>query len=549
MGATLLTLILAGAGAVVSLPTPEAPQEDPRPIRSLEVLGSTLYDREAVWRILRLRSGSPLKSGPEALARILESHYRIRGFPAARVRAGFDVQTETLRVEIDEGRLASVEVAGLSASDAPRAVAALDLEEGTTVTDSDITDALRRLDEAFRGAFETVGAPPYDIAWSDAGARLTLRLRKKAAAFGVGRGGTGRASLFNRVEGFQPGLRARLLLFERAANPLEAYAHASYGFAAGKARLALGARSSIGHRPSVAFGYEYHDLTDTDDTFRGWGIEKPPGRMVFFSVFEDYFSRRGHEASVFLLLSPRFHFGLNWRNDRHGSLPIEGDGSFFFEKTPRPNPPVSEGVVRSVLATVRWSTGGPLFDEAATLSESFLVRNPYGTPFERSQGFRGEATFEVADREALGGDFSFRRFVLHLRGSRRVSSRQSVTGRILMGLGGRELPTQKRFALGGFGTLRGHRLKELTGDNMAMATGEYAFEPGSPYPGFVLFYDGGTVWSHGEEGPGWRSDLGMGILWPGGGARLLRIDVAVPLNGDDGRRRPRVTGSLLIPAL
>jgi outer membrane protein assembly factor BamA len=122
-----------------------------------------------------------------------------------------------------------------------------------------------------------------------------------------------------------------------------------------------------------------------------------------------------------------------------------------------------------------------------------------------------------------------------------------VNGRVLLGLGSDGLPAQRRFALGGMGTLRGRELRQVSGDNMALVTAEYSFEPGSPWPALALFYDGGSAWSSGVTGRGWLSDVGVGLVWPGGGRRLARLDVALPLNDPGSERKLRVTGHLLLP--
>src|SRR5262249_21260035 len=160
------------------------------------------------------------------------------------------------------------------------------------------------------------------------------------------------------------------------------------------------------------------------------------------------------------------------------SLPLEADGSFFFDKAAPPNPEVREGLMRSLIAVARWSTAGPLFSDREAQNDSFLVRNPYGTAFVKDQGFRAEASFEWADAGRLGGAFPCGPRPPHLRAPRHVSPRQALTGRFLLGIGDGELPPQRRFALGGMGTLRGRALRELAGDRMALATAEYAFEPG-----------------------------------------------------------------------
>ena len=534
LSASLLALsLLAPAGG-------EIPE-----IRAVVVSGVSQDERETLLTYLRVAPGRRLTGTTDALATRLASHYRIRGFPAAEGKARFEPDNGTLFLDVDQGRLASIAIDGLEPDEQEPVLRALDLRPGAPFTDDAVTEALFRAHDAFPGALETVGEPPYSWERSDRGIGLTLHLRRKTAYVEWGRGGTGRAPLYNRVDGFAPGARARIFLFAPSLEPVEGYAHVSYGLAAEKARFALGVRRSLGQRTRLTLGYEFHDLTDTDDSFRAIGLEKPKGRKVFFSIFENYYARRGHEVSALLRASRRVQLGLNWRSDRYTSLPIEADGSLFFDKDAPASPPVAEGSMRSLMATARWSPSA-LFADADVENDALLVRNPYGTAFVRAQGFRAEASFEWAD-PSLGGKLFFHRLIVHLRGSRHLALRHSLTGRALFGAG-KDLPPQRLFVLGGMGTLRGRPLGARTGERMAMATAEYVFDLGSPFPGLAVFYDGGDAWNEGVARR-WLSDVGVGLTWPGGETPLARIDLAVPLNTEGAARRVRVTGSLLIPLL
>ena len=114
-------------------------------------------------------------------------------------------------------------------------------------------------------------------------------------------------------------------------------------------------------------------------------------------------------------------------------------------------------------------------------------------------------------------------------------------------MGSGELPVQRRFYLGGMGTLRGYSLKQFAGDHLVLTTAEYWLHPRSPWPGLVFFYDGGTAWDRGRPRSGWKQDVGAGIDWPGGGKGYLRLDVGFPLNREPANRRAYVTGLIRFP--
>lgn len=98
---------------------------------------------------------------------------------------------------------------------------------------------------------------------------------------------------------------------------------------------------------------------------------------------------------------------------------------------------------------------------------------------------------EVADPR-LGGTFQFLRVVadgsLHVR----TGHDQGLRTRLRVA-GGRNLPAQKREALGGWNALRGYDFKEFAGDVSVLAMAEYHY-------GFVsAFADAGTV----RQGADW----------------------------------------------
>jgi len=200
--------------------------------------------------------------------------------------------------------------------------------------------------------------------------------------------------------------------------------------------------------------------------------------------------------------------------------------------------------MRSVLVTGRWSWDSGLAPDWGYERDSFLMRSLQGDLFQRDQAVRAEGTLEVAD--GLGGDFKFTRFVAQLRGARRVSAHQTLFGRLLLGVSGGDLPPQRRFALGGEGTLRGRPTKAYEGDQVALVTVEHAYEP-LRWPAVIVLYEGGRT-SDDAGGSGWKSDLGIALAWPPGGRRLGRIDVAFPVGGRvPGESTARVTGHVLLP--
>ena len=379
------------------------------------------------------------------------------------------------------------------------------------------------------------------------GVKLTLHLRRRAARLQVAPGGPATASLYNRVDGFNLGASSRLTLFDPVSfDHAEAYAHGAYGLSSHKMRYAVGVLKPFGPARQFAVGYEYHDLTDNDDAFRRRTVDDLPGSRIYFTIFEDYYRRRGHEVYAFARPTSRVQIGAAWRSDDYRSLPVTADDQILFSNERTANPGVTEGRMRSILGVARWAWKSDLFGRWSDERESFLMRNPYGTPFTRDQQARVETSLEVATR-GLGSDFDFRRFIGQARAAHAFSPRQALLLRGLVGVGTGNLPPQRRFYLGGMGTLRGYALKQFGGDHTVLTTAEYWLYPRSPWPGLVFFYDGGTAWDRGQPRAGWKHDVGAGLDWPGGGRGYVRLDVGFPLNREPSNRRAYVTGFIRFP--
>jgi Omp85 superfamily domain/Surface antigen variable number repeat len=524
-----------------------APQDRPR-IREIEVHGAEAYDKSAVLRIIRLKPGETLWRAAAAVAGSLETRYHVQGFPAARVTGSFDSAGGVLRLDVDEGRLVAVDVDGLDGDARRHALEVMGLERGKVLRDRDVTQAVRRLEKASDGSMEPAVPDAYTVERVPEGGRLTVHLRpvRGLVAFRIGSSGAG--DYLNRVDGLTPWVGVEGTLHDHASyNHLHAYGRIGYGFASEDTRFAVGALRPFGPERLVTLGYEYHDIADSDDLFRLIGFEETPAWIITSEQVKDYYRRRGHEAYGFLRLGQRAQLGLTWRSDELESLDVHSDGVLFLNKTPDPNPPINDGTLRSGLVTLRWANRAGLFGESRRRErEAFLVRSLYDTRMEEGQDVRAEASFEWADPDALGGDFSFHRFIGSVRGARDLNPTHSVRARILVGVAGGDVPLPRRFFLGGLGTLRGRENKVFGGDNAALATVEWLVRLPSPFPGLVGFYDGGSAWDEGGD-RSWKSDLGAGLEWPAGRGFFLRADVGFPLQKAEWEPSARFTWRLRLP--
>jgi len=540
----VILVLLAALSMAQAVPPPASPPV----LREIVLEGVSHFDRDQVLKAIRLKPGGRFHRDPDEVAASLRAHYEGQCFMAVRVAARFEPETGRLTLTVDEGRMHALVLDGLEGEEEARIREVLGIEPGTPLRDKTVRDAMGRLEEATGGAYRIEGGPKWTVEEGPDGPTLRLRIVHRRFRVVPYLSGPDASPFYNRVDGTAPGLGAEVTLFGgMTTNHASLYVRGAYAFGADALRYAAGVRRSFGPDHLVTAGYERHDLTDTDDLFRRRPIEGPRGRPIPFHIVDDYFRRRGDEAYLFLRPTPRAHLGLTFRSDTHGSLPVMADDwILFFSRRPRPNPVAGEGRMRSVLVTARWAHQAPLFPSWGLERESFLLRTPYGTPFEHGQGERIEATYEVSS-DGLGSDFSFQRLTGQARASRAVGARHTVMGRVLTGITRGTPPPQRTLPLGGLGTLRGYALKEFAGENALLATAEWMMQTRPRFPALVLFYDGGAAWTQDRDGAGFKSDAGAGLEWRILNRGWARVDLAVPFQPSPGADRARVYGMIRLP--
>jgi hypothetical protein len=520
---------------------------EPAVLREIVLEGVTFFEREQVLKAIRLKPGGRFNRDPAEVAASLRAHYELQCFFAVRVVPSFDAATGRLTLTVDEGKMAALDIEGLEGDEEARIREILGIEPGTPLRDKTVREAMDRLEEATGGAYRIEGGPPWTTAEGPDGPTLQLRVVHRRFRLRPLLSGPDPSPFHNRVDGTAPGLGVDVTLFRGASrNHVSVYGRAAYGFSADTLRYAVGVRRSFGLDQLVTMGYERHDLTDTDDLFRRRPMEGPRGRPIAFHIVDDYFQRRGDEAYVFVRPTQRMNFGVNFRSDSHASLPVVAeDRILLLSRRARPNPAVGEGRMRSLLFTGRWARHDALFPSYDLERDSFLLRSPYGTPFEHAQGARVEATYEVSS-EGLGSDFSFQRLTGQARASRSIGTRHVVMGRLLTGLTTGTPPPQRVLALGGLGTLRGYALKEFVGRQAVLATAEWTIDTRPRYPTVVLFADGGSAWG-GDDDRGFKADAGVGLEFRIFNRGWARVDLAVPFQPSPGADRARLYGMVALP--
>ena len=125
--------------------------------------------------------------------------------------------------------------------------------------------------------------------------------------------------------------------------------------------------------------------------------------------------------------------------------------------------------------------------------------------------------------EELGGEYDYRRTVGDFRHYQKLTSRLCLDFRVMGGAIEGTPPVQEMFYLGGVGTLRGHRFKELTGKKFFLANIEYRASVWGDLE-CAFFADIGDAWdTETREEYDVESDMGIGIQNEEGD---IRVDFA-----------------------
>lgn len=286
------------------------------------------------------------------------------------------------------------------------------------------------------------------------------------------------------------------------------HAEIGYGFASRRGDYGLGFEQPVAPRHKATVGVDaYRAILPTfyGDEVIGNG-ENSASAFFLHRDYRDWYEAEGGRAYVGVYPSPFFRFSLGVTSREERSLRNEADWSVFRQaENFGENPTVAEGDYHA-------------YDVAAVYDSRPREHGlPEADPLPRSAWGSVEHYYRLGWERAgagLGGDFDLWRVGADLRTYFRLSGRQSVSTRILAGSGRDRsgmLPPQRRYVIGGLGTLRGHDYRSLAGDHVALANLEYAFNVLGTSSALV-FLDAGTAWDQGSLTDQFIPvDLGTGI--------------------------------------
>ncbi len=219
----------------------------------------------------------------------------------------------------------------------------------------------------------------------------------------------------------------------------------------------VSAQMRVGRERGYALGLASYDAVTPVET---WQLPDPDAALAAFLVrrdFRDYFNRHGGKVTATFNMSARSSLSADWSDERWGGVRARNVFSIFRNGAAwRANPTVDAGRFHTAVARANVDTR----NDEVNPSTGWLILLEY----ERGSGRVIDAgpTSPLA-RPAPVSLLTYGRGFLDLRRYNRLSPTSSINGRLVLGgwLHGDELPLERRFSVGGIGTIPGFDFRKF----------------------------------------------------------------------------------------
>lgn len=266
---------------------------------------------------------------------------------------------------------------------------------------------------------------------------------------------------YNRVEGLFIGAEfSRDYWRQNEPEKPFLFGHLGYSLSAKEFQYQAGFEKGFMSKSRLALGAEYHRMIDSPDK---WFISDEENSIAAFLIkedFQDFYLREGWSAYFNQNVTTALQWTLGWENEQFHSVEKNTNWSLFGGKKKfRENPEMSTGECKGL-----------------SLKVSYDSRNSVR---ETTQGWYVQLEAERAGG-SYEGDYDFDRLLLDVRRYQPLGFGDGLDLRLRIGAAKGDVPWQRRFYLGGIGTLRGFRYKSLPdgylspgGDQMILGQIEY----------------------------------------------------------------------------
>jgi hypothetical protein len=221
----------------------------------------------------------------------------------------------------------------------------------------------------------------------------------------------------------------------------------------------------LGERPGIAVGGRLFDVVDGVENWQLTDTEVGLASFFLHRDFRDYFNRHGGQGYVSLVAGEDVELRFGLGDERWTSRRARDPFTLFRNGQGwRANAAADEGRFHVANATLRIDTRN---DEDDPWSGWYIVAD-----YERGAGRdisfapRALSTDPGGNPGPIVGDVTYGRGFLDLRRYNRIAPTAQVNLRLVLGgwLDGDPLPLQRRFSVGGPGTLPGFDFRRTFGD-------------------------------------------------------------------------------------
>ncbi len=340
---------------------------------------------------------------------------------------------------------------------------------------------------------------------------------------------------FNRANEFEPGilfnynrvdgiLLGGKLSFTSADSSLPS-AEMGLGYAMESERLRYHARASqiLDRKRALSVGAEYYKKLDSPDD---WLLSNAENAIfVFWATedYKDYYETEGLKAWIgleptkYLMLQTGFQYDdTHWLRAHRYLWSMFGGDKIFGENFGS----VAEPYRDSGISEINSSEIGSIFLKAEYETRNFDADS-------NSSGWMLSGDLEWTN-SALASDYDYHRYNLSAIRYQYLNNAFSMRFRGKFANSDKYLPMNKRYFLGGLGTLPGYRNKEFMGTRYWMTNAELLINlPLAMKPTLFLIWDAAQIANDGklDGNAEIKHDLGMGIE-----IASLRFDVAKRLD-------------------
>ncbi|SYZ73873.1 exported hypothetical protein [Candidatus Zixiibacteriota bacterium] len=311
---------------------------------------------------------------------------------------------------------------------------------------------------------------------------------------------------YNRVDGFAPYLGVRFMDEDSLLPKVEAYG--GYGFAASRWRFHFGVEQTFLKTTPVTIGGSYYRKLESNDD---WIISESENSILAVLAkedYKDYFEAEGGYgfARITFFSKLSYEIGIQsekykWLNGHRRLWSIFGGSKRFPEN------------FRSVVGPYRTIGMAEIDGKEITSIKTRVAYKPLmpDTLFGFSY-WSGSGELEWAPKGG-GNDFNFRRYNFQVKRHQVFNAQTGIIIKAIYGGSDDYLPLERKFFLGGLGTLYGYDQKEFMGTQFWMGGFDYGIRfPNSELVGWALYEVGQIAEAPGKLGDAeFKHSLGIGL--------------------------------------